>query len=401
MIYDFENMVERGGYSAIKVDPKQIKEALGVNYYEDSISMWIADMDFACAPEIVEAIRERAAAATFGYSGVSESYYESLCGWYRRRLGMSFNREDILFSNGTLSALRDIVRAFTLEGEGVIIQPPVYYPFANITRECNRKVVENNLLIDGDNHYSIDFESFEQQCKDPNNKLFILCNPHNPIGQIWSREDVERMASICRENGVLLFSDEVHADIIRAQAQFTSTLNLESQEGIIVATAANKSFNLAGLHITHIIIRDASIRKRLNDYRGMVHISPIAEAATIAAYSRCEGWLDQMNSVVDENIRYMDQFLKAHLPKVRFNPPQGTYLTWVDLRAYGIDEEALLKLFSEEAHLILEGGSLFSKESAGFFRVNVACPTRVVAEALERLRRVLSRWSGTDSVGRR
>lgn len=391
MRYDFINVVDRTGCSATKIDRERIKEALGVKYYDDSISMWIADMDFACAPEIVEAIQQRAAKATFGYSGVSDKYYESLLNWYRSHFGMQFTPEEVLFSNGTLSALRDIIRALTAEGEGVIIQPPVYYPFGNITRGCNRQVIENHLLIDDKNGYSIDFEDFESKCQDPNNKLFILCNPHNPIGQIWSKEDVRRMLSICQANNVILFSDEVHADIIRANVPFTSTLNLDSQKGVIVATAANKTFNLAGLHITNIIIPDVDIRNKVCDYRGEVHISAIAEAASIAAYNQCEEWAKEMNQVIDENVRYMNDFIKTNLPKTRFNAPQGTYLAWVDFRAYGLDEEALLTLCSEEAHVILEGGSMFGPHSAGFVRMNIASPKSVLIEALDRLKQVLDK----------
>ncbi|MFI3279377.1 MAG: aminotransferase class I/II-fold pyridoxal phosphate-dependent enzyme [Rikenellaceae bacterium] len=389
MRYDFENAADRTGCSAIKINKERIHDALGLNYYPDSISMWIADMDFVCAPEIVEAIAVRVARATFGYSGVAESYFNSLSSWYKTRLGMQFRAEEVLFSNGTLSALRDIIRALTTEGEGIIIQPPVYYPFANITRECKRKVVENHLCKDAENRYSIDFEDFELKCQDPANTMFILCNPHNPIGQIWSREDVERMLAICKANNVIFFSDEVHADIVRAHAKFTSTLNLDSAKGVIVATAANKTFNLAGLHITNIIIPDENLRQRINAYRGMVHISPIAEAASTAAYSQCGEWADEMNRVIDQNVLYMSEFLKTHMPKVRFNPASATYLMWVDFSAYGIDERELLTLLADKAHVILEGGTMFSTTAEGFVRMNVACPKSILVEALDRIKRVL------------
>ncbi len=389
MRYDFENAADRTDCSAIKINKERIQDALGLNYYPDSISMWIADMDFVCAPPIVEAIVARAQRATFGYTAVDPRYYESLCSWYETRLGMHFRAEETLFSNGTLSALRDIIRALTSEQDGIIIQPPVYYPFANITRECKRRVVENHLKLGDDGRYSIDFEDFEQKCQDPASTLFILCNPHNPIGQIWSREDVERMLAICKANNVTLFSDEVHADIIRQGVEFTSTLKLDSSEGVIVATAVNKTFNLAGLHITNLVIPDPSLRERINAYRGMVHISPIAQAATIAAYSECREWADQMNSVIDENILYMAEFFKTSMPKVRFNPSKGTYLVWVDLREYGLSEKELLTLLADKAHLIVEGGTMFSAAVEGFVRMNVACPKSLLMEALERMKRVL------------
>ncbi|MFI3316710.1 MAG: PatB family C-S lyase [Rikenellaceae bacterium] len=386
MKYNFSDSVDRAGSSAIKTDPAAVKRSLGLNYYPDTISMWVADMDFVCAPEILEALNSRVKMATFGYSAISDRYYETFAAWCGSRMGMQFDRQQVLYSNGTLSALRNVIRAFTAEGDGVIIQPPVYYPFSAITRECHRQVVENHLILGDDNRYSIDFDDFERKCMDPRNKLFILCNPHNPIGQIWPTEDVEAMLDICRRNGVLLFSDEVHSDLVRGGESFTSTLKLDSSQGVIVATAANKTFNLAGLHITNLIIPDADVRKKLEDYRGETAITPFAHDAHIAAYGQCCEWVDELKSVLDENINYMDNFIRCHMPKVRFNPPQGTYLTWLDFRAYGLSEQALLELCSEKAHVILEGGTMFSQHAEGFVRVNIACPKNVLIEALDRLK---------------
>ncbi len=389
MKYDFINVADRAGCTAVKIDTHEIKRDLGMNLYEDSIPMWIADMDFSCAPEIVEGIQARVARATFGYSGFSDEYYQTLCDWYRKRLGMKFSSEQILFSYGTLFAIRDVVRAFTDKGEGVIIQPPVYYPFRNIISECEREVVDNHLIMDSVNRYSIDFEDFERKCKDPKNKLFILCNPHNPIGQIWSLKDVQRMLDICLENNVLMFSDEVHSDIIREDATFNSTLNLNSERGVIVATAANKTFNLAELHVTNLIIPDEQVRKTLNAYRGgPVVISPISEAASIAAYGKCEDWVNEMNRTLDANIHYMDAFIKENLPKVKFNPARGTYLMWLDFRAYGLTERELLTRCSEEAHVILEGGTMFGVNYEGFVRMNIATPMSVIVDAMNRLKKV-------------
>lgn len=390
MIYDFQNIADRSEVSASKTDANYVKGYLGLNYYEDTIPMWVADMDFVVAPEIVEAIKRRADIATFGYSGFSDSYYEALISWFRRRHGMSFSSSDVVYSNGTVSATRNIIRAFTSKGEGVIIQTPVYYPFKGVTTDCQRKVVENHLIKDNENRYTIDFEDFETKCADPNNKLFIFCNPHNPVGQIWDRSTAQRLLDICNANDVLFFSDEVHADIIRQGATFTSSLNLNNADDIIVATAVNKTFNLAGLHITNLIIRNAELRQRLNHYTGGILISPFAEAATTAAYNECERWVDEMNSVLDENLSYMEQFIRDRLPKVRYNLPEATYLAWLDFRAYGIEESKLIKLCADEAHLILEGGSMFGFEGTGFVRINVACPKSLLQEALERLERLLN-----------
>ncbi|MFI3259220.1 MAG: PatB family C-S lyase [Rikenellaceae bacterium] len=389
MKYDFENVVERAGASAIKTSDLAIRHSLGLNTYPDSIAMWVADMDFATAPEIVSALKRRAELATFGYSGFSDEYYSSVISWFARRHSMSFTASEMVYTPGTVWATVAIIRAFTSEGEGVIIQPPVYYPFKRVTIDNKRKIIENHLICDSDNHYTIDFEDFEAKCADPNNKLFIFCNPHNPIGQIWDTQTTLRLIEICEANDVLFFSDEVHGDLIRREAEFSSTLNIEGKDNIIVATAANKTFNLAGLHITNLIIRNPKLREQLTAYIGEGAISPFSEAATIAAYNECEEWVDQMNEVLDENMRYLGEFIAKRMPKVRYNLPSATYLAWLDFRAYEIEEADLLRLFADKAHVVLERGSMFGEAGYGFIRMNVACPKSLLAEALERMANVL------------
>ena len=245
------------------------------------------------------------------------------------------------------------------------------------------------MLVDENNNYSIDFEDFEAKCADPKNKLFIFCNPHNPAGQIWSREDVQRLIDISKKHNVVMFSDEVLSDLIRKGETFTSALNVENSKDVIVATAANKTFNLAGLHISNLIIKDAFTRSRLNVQMN-TSITAFNEAAAIAAYSQGEEWLEELRNVLDENIKYMDEFIKTHLPKIKFNAPQGTYLTWLDFRAYDIKEDNLLYLLSEKARLILEGGSMFGKESEGFIRMNIACTKETLIEALSRIKKLMN-----------
>ncbi len=385
MKYNFTELPPREGSSAVKTCSSRIKESLGVNYYPDSIPMWIADMDFVVAPQIIEAVKHRADLATFGYSNISEQYHHAVIEWFAHRHSMHFTPDEILFSSGTVPATRNIIRTFTAEGDGVIIQPPVYYPFGRVTEENNRKVVENNLLVDADNNYSIDFEDFERKCADPRNKLFIFCNPHNPIGQIWDRETAQRLLDICRAHDVIFFSDEVHADILRKDALFTSSLNLDHTEDIIVATAVNKTFNLAGLHITNLIIKNEAMRQRLDAFVGGAAISPFAEAAAIAAYTQCQSWVDEMNDVLDENLEYTKAYLAENMPKVKFNLPQATYLVWLDMRGYGLEEHELISLCAEKAHVIVEGGSMFGPSGRGFIRMNIACPKEVLKEALRRL----------------
>ncbi len=387
MKYDFTTTVDRSKTNAFKTNRAMVKDFLGLPYYDDSISMWVADMDFVCAPEIVTAIMQRASIPSFGYEGFNPAYYQSFIRWHERRLQMKIETDWVVYSNGTLLALRHAIRAFSQQGQGIIIQPPVYFPFSNIPKAAKRQVVENHLIKDEQNQYHIDFDDFEQKCANPNNKIFIFCNPHNPIGKIWRKEEVQRLMDICLAHDVIFFSDEVHADLLRHGQDYFSALNTPNQEKVIVATAANKTFNLAGLHITNLIIPNAQLRNAFKDYTGMSLISPLAQAAAIAAYEQCEDWLEELLTVLDDNFEYMHAFLQEHLPRVRFTPSEGTYLAWLDFNAYGIPESELLKICAEEAHLILEGGSMFGPQAQCFIRMNVACPKSVLTDALQRLQK--------------
>ncbi|USD68006.1 MalY/PatB family protein [Vibrio sp. SCSIO 43136] len=383
--YNFTRPLERNDSTSIKTNQTVIKQVLGLNYYPDTIPMWVADMDFECAPAIVEALSKRAAQGNFGYSYLSDEYFESVINWYGRRHDMNIDKQWLVFSNGTVSAIRNVVRAFTEQGDGVIIQPPVYYPFEMQIKETGREVVRNHLLKDKDNHYRIDLDDFERQCKDPKNKLFIYCNPHNPTGNIWSREVTQELLRLCHENGVMVFSDEIHADLIRQGESFTSALNLKFSDNVIVATAVNKTFNVAGLHITNLVIKNKTVRKTLNNFTGWIGVSPFAVDATIAAFNQEEAWVEEVNQVITHNMAYMEQYLGTHLPKVKFFVPQATYLAWLDFSAFGMEEKELLNKIADQAHLILEGGSMFGEHGKGFIRINVACPTSILEEALHRL----------------
>jgi cystathionine beta-lyase len=386
--YDFESIVYRKGTSSYKTNAEVIKTMFDLNYYDDTISMWVADMDFACPPEVIDAIKKRADRKIFGYTGESWEYHKSIIDWYKRRHDMDIEEEWLVFSNGTVTAVRNCLRAFTLEGDGVIIQPPVYYPFEREINDTDRKVVRNNLLRDENNNYSIDFDDFKRKCKDPGTKMFIYCNPHNPTGNIWSQEDSSKLLEICEENNVIFFSDEIHCDIIRNDSSFVSVMNLNRNDNAIVATAVNKTFNVAGLHITNLVIKNKDLRKKLVKYTGRTGISPFAMEASIAAYNDSEEWAKKMNEIIDGNLEYMDGFIKEKLPKIKFNKPSGTYLTWLDFSGYNMEEKELLQKIADEAHLILEGGSMFGKPGLGFIRMNIACPQKVLAKALERLAKV-------------
>lgn len=383
--YSFDQIIDRSHTSAAKTSAELIKAEFDLNFYDDTISMWVADMDFACPPAIIQAIKARADRQIIGYTLASDSYHNSIINWYQRRHGMEIQKDWLVFSNGTVSAVRNSLRAFTQEGEGVIIQPPVYYPFEREIKDTGREVVRNNLIRDENNHYRIDFENFEEKCKDPNTTMFIYCNPHNPTGNIWSAKDTARLLDICERNGVLFFSDEIHCDLIRSGESFESALNLSDYDKLIVATAVNKTFNVAGMHITNLIIPNDATRQTLNSYTGSIMISPFAMEATIAAYDQSEDWVADLNRVLDENLDYMESFIHEKLPKIKFNKPAGTYLTWLDFNEYGLSEQELLTKLADDAHLILEGGSMFGEAGNGFIRMNISSPKSVIIEALNRI----------------
>ncbi|OOB80140.1 MAG: aminotransferase [Epulopiscium sp. Nuni2H_MBin003] len=384
-MYDFDAVINRNNTGAVKTDANLIKKVLDLNYYEDSITMWVADMDFACAPQIVDALHKRVDKLIFGYTMPTDEYYQSIINWYERKHNMKIKKEWLVYSLGTVSAIRNCLRAFTNEGDGVIIQPPVYYPFRREVLETNRKVIYNELVTDMDNNYKIDFDGFEEKCADPNTKMFIYCNPHNPVGKIWSKAETTQILEICNQHDVIVFSDEIHCDLIRCGESFTSALNLPNNDNIIVATAANKTFNLAGLHSTNLVIKSPKLRRLLNEYTGLINISPLTMEATIAAYNQCESWVVEVNAVIDKNIEFIDNFIKKKLPKIKFVKPQGTYLVWLNFSQYGIDITQLLEIISEESHVILENGALFGECGKNFIRVNVACPYSVVVAVMNRL----------------
>lgn len=383
--YDFHSIIDRKNTFASKTNSRIIKSMFDLNYYDDTIPMWVADMDYACPPEILQAIKSRTDKLIIGYTLEEGEYHESIMNWYDRRHKMNIEKEWIVFSNGTIAAIRNSIRALTSEKDGIIIQPPVYYPFEGQIKETNRTVVRNELIKGENNIYKIDFDDFEEKCKDPNNKMFIYCNPHNPVGKIWSANDTQRLLEICAKNNVIVFSDEIHCDLIRKESEFTSALNLNYAENVIVATAVNKTFNVAGLHITNLIIKNEELRSKLQNYTGWIGMSPFALETTITAYNKCEDWVNELNDVLDENFEYMDNFLKEKLPRIKFIKPEGTYLAWLDFSDYKIDEITVLKKIADDARLILEGGSMFGKCGDGFIRMNISCPKEVLIEALNRL----------------
>ncbi len=386
MRYCFKQIADYNSVGSVKNHAKMIKKFFGLNYYEDSISLWVSEMDFRMAPEIQEAIIKRVQKGVLGYTGVTEEYYESVIDWLEYKHSVEVKKEWILPSPGTLHALKNVIRTFTDEGDHIIIQEPVYGQFRMQVEGTKRVVVNNELFLDEEG-YSIDFEGFEELTKKDEVKMFILCNPHNPVGNVWTQAEIKRLLDICNENNVIVFADEVHAEIIREGVEFHSTAK-HSYNNLITAFGLGKAFNITGMHITNLIIQDKKLRKRFTKYTGMLGVSPITLEVVIAAYNEARTWLEEVNQVIDSNMAFIDSFLKDNMPQVKFRIPKGSYLVWLDFSAYNIGIKELTERMAD-GKILMESGLAFGESGEGFIRMMAATPTSRLEEALKRIQKVL------------
>lgn len=385
---DFDRVIDRRNTRSLKYD---FARERGIP--EENLPLWVADMDFRVSSYIQEALERLVSYGIFGYSEVKEHYFEPLRAWLVNRHGWRTEREWLVKTPGVVFALAAAIRAFTKEGEGVIIQQPVYYPFANVVKNNHRKLVISNLLL-GEKDYEMDYADFEEKILKEQVKLFILCNPHNPIGKVWNKEQLEKIGDICLKHGVFVVSDEIHADFAfkRPHTVFTQ-IKEEYKQMSMVCTSPSKSFNLAGLQISNIFIPD---KKRRSDFRAQVYatgydeISLPALVACEAAYRHGEEWLDGVCAYIRENEAYVRAFLQDRLPRVRLMDWEGTYLIWLDFRSLGLSDKELNRKIIHEAGLWLDGGSMFGKAGEGFQRINIACPRKTLEEAMERLAAVFA-----------
>ena len=395
MIYDFNKVIDRRGTNSIKTDFMML---LSDKADADTIPMWVADMDFGSPKPVIEAIKKRAEREIFGYTiHYTGDYFRAVAGWMHRRFGWYVNSNSIMTANGVVPAIAFLISALTEEGDGVIIQQPVYNPFKS-TIEMHNRVVVDNPLINTNNYYTMDFEDLAQKAQDPNNKVLILCSPHNPVGRVWKVEELQRLGEICLENNVYIISDEIHQDLINPDFTHTPIAKLfsDNDKMIITCTAPSKTFNIAGLQTSNIIITDkdlqAKYRKESMDKFHHGLLNPLSLVAAQAAYNEGEEWLAQVNAYITANHRFIADFVKKNLPKAKYRVPEGTYLGWLDLREYGLGHEALNDLIVEEAKVLFNDGYAYGSElSDGFMRVNVGTPRSNVKETCMRLASVLNR----------
>lgn len=381
MRYNFDEQLDRKHTDALKI------EGLSRWGRTDLTPLWVADMDFRTPPFIIDALRKRLEHEILGYTVKASSWYSSIIKWNMQRYNWEVKAEELTFTPGIVAGLALVVQSFTMPGDKVMVQPPVYHPFFLVPQHNNREVVYNPLILE-DGQYRMDMERFKVDIKGC--KLFILCNPHNPGGRVWTKEELIEVARVCKENGTIVVSDEIHADLTlppHVHNTFAATCN-EAADNSIVFMSPSKAFNIPGLSSSYCIIKNPQLRKRFQDYVTAGELDGghlFAFIAVAAAYSNGTEWLDQMLGYVQSNIDYTDDFCKQYMPKIKVVRPQASYLVFLDCRELGLSQEALVSLFVEGAHLALNDGAMFGKEGTGFMRLNVATPQSVLKGALEQL----------------
>ena len=384
MNYDFDTVVNRKNTNAIKYDLAKKR-----GKPEDAVSLWVADMDFPTAPCIQKAVAEKAAHGIWGYSRPDNRYYDALKKWYKERHNFEVQNEWVVNTPGVCFALATAIKAFTNEGESVLIQKPVYYPFFNIINSLQRKVVNSSLILKN-NHYEIDFDDFERKIVQENVKLFILCSPHNPGGRVWTKQELQKISEICLAHNVLVVSDEIHSDITFGSNVHTvyGSLSEQALKNSIICTAPSKSFNLAGLQFSNIFIADEKLKKAFSeelDKTGYDEPSVFGIVAATAAYSEGADWFDSVKSYIWENILFAKKYIEENASQIKVLLPEGTYLLWLDFSKTGLSDSEINDRVLNKAKVWLDSGSMFGKEGEKFQRINCATPRIILEEALKRI----------------
>lgn len=388
MQYNFDEMVQRRNTYSLKWDGEELIKEIGYTerYDHETIPLFTADMDLPVPQPLIEALHKTVDHRIFGYSIFPNEYFEAIQHWFKKRHNWTINKDEIVYSPGTVHALNIAVKALTKHGEGIIIQRPVYPPFTAAI-EGNGRIVRNNALIrNSDGYYTIDFEDFEAKAQEENTKMFVLCNPHNPTGRIFTNEELKRLSDICEKNNVILIADEIHGDLIRKNQTFTPLAKIVSDtDHMITCTAINKTFNVAGLHCTNVIISNPEMRNSFREKMGMQLPSPFTISALIAVYNDGEEWLDQITQYIDDTMDYVKSFLAEKLPTVKVTIPEGTYVMWMDFNGYGLSAQEIHHRIYNKANVLLEDGDLFGKEGEGYQRICIPSPRPLIQEALERI----------------
>lgn len=388
MKYNFDEIIDRSGTSATKM------ESLPKGCPDDALPLWVADMDFACAEPILKALHERIDKKIFGYTMYdTDECLGAVLNWYKKRYGWEEQKENLFFCGGIVSAYAVLLNLLTKEGEGVVIQRPIYYPFTMKANSNGRQIVDSPLIY-ADGNYTIDFDDLDKKMAEPNNKVLVFCSPHNPAGRVWNEEEIRKVVDICKKYDKWIICDEIHCDLLRCGMTFHPILKVapDYADRIAVCTAPSKTFNLAGMKTSNIVIHNKELQAAWKDLIGgklsMNGAGTLGLTAMIAAYNEGEEWLEQLKEYLDGNFAYIDAFLKEHLPKAHMVPSEGTYLAWIDFNGYvDGDAEKLEEIMQKKARVALDEGYIFGDAGRGFERINIATPRSVVEDCMDRILR--------------
>lgn len=379
MKYDFDQQISRRNTDSYKWDSAPS---------EDVLPMWVADMDFRTAPAIVDALRRRVEHGIFGYTRVPDGYYKAVTDWFSRRHAWTFDREWMIYTSGVVPAVSAVIKALTVPGDKVLVQTPVYNCFFSSIRNNGCEMLSSPLVF-ADHTYSINYDDLERKAADPKVKVMLLCNPHNPAGRVWRREELIRIGEICIRHGVVIVSDEIHCELVFPGHHYTPFASISENflRHSVICLSPSKAFNIAGLQIANIVCADAGWRAKIdraiNDNE-VCDVNPFGVIATQAAYNEGEEWLEQLLGYLYDNYLYMSDFCREHLPDFPITKLEGTYLVWMDCRKLGLSSEELERRLVNEAGLWLNAGTMYGKEGEGFMRWNIACPRAMLAEGLKR-----------------
>ena len=387
MKYNFDEVIDRKNTDSMKWSASYLERHFGS---ADCVPLWVADMDFRTAQPVIDAVTERAGHGIYGYALPGDEFYEAVIKWQKRRNGWEVKKEWIVFSPGVVPALWHIVRTFCSPGEKVILQSPVYYPFYKVIEDNGCQVI-NNRLINNGGRYEMNFDELEKQAADGSVRMMILCSPHNPVGRVWTKEELRRVSEICFANDVLLVSDEIHSDLVFRPNVHTpaASLSEELMMNTITCMAPSKTFNLAGVQVSDVIVPDRRLRRKLAGSLKSAGVMPnvFGLAAQTAAYNEGEEWLEQLLEYLAGNLDFMENFITSELPEVKFRRPEGTYLAWLDFSGYGFTTEELQNRMKNKAGVALDDGYIFGDGGEPCQRINFACPRSVLIKAMERLRK--------------
>lgn len=381
---DFDTVIDRKGTRSLKYD-----FAVRRGKPKDVLPLWVADMDFQTSSYITDALEDMVKHGVFGYSESEEHYFGAVQNWMERHYNWHVKESWMTKTPGIVFALAMAVKAYTQENDAVLIQPPVYYPFKEVVEDNHRRLVNNTLVLGGDGTYTIDYKDFEKKIIEENVKLFILCNPHNPVGRVWTKEELERLGDICLKHGVFVVSDEIHADFVFERKHTVFSEVKEAYRDIsMICTSPSKTFNIAGLQISNIFISNpekATAFRRQVAAAGYSQVGLPGLVACEAAYRHGDEWLEGVLAYIKANAEFTRAYLQEHLPRVKMTKLEGTYLVWLDFRNYGLTDKELDEKILNQAGLWLDSGAVFGKCGEGFQRINIACPRKTLQQALDRL----------------